>query len=140
MLALHKEIHFEAEICHHLGQHEWLYEDGAASDFDTVRGLYLPDVLAWIEHAQPEAFERLTKTHGAQLGTVLADRVRKSLNERGTLEVLRRGVEMLGLKEPLQLAQFRPAGYGYDNALALGSTKCHRSCCRERGLSRRLRR
>jgi type I restriction enzyme R subunit len=29
--------------------------------------------------------------------------------ERGTLEVLRRGVEMLGLKGPLMLAQFKPA-------------------------------
>lgn len=40
---------------------------------------------------------------------VLADRLRKNVNERGTLEVLRRGVEMLGLKEPLELAQFKPA-------------------------------
>ena len=39
----------------------------------------------------------------------IAERVRKNLNERGTLEVLRRGVEMLGLKEPLALVQFKPA-------------------------------
>lgn len=40
---------------------------------------------------------------------MLAERVRKSRNERGTLEVLGRGVELLGLKEPLMLAQFKPA-------------------------------
>ncbi len=47
--------------------------------------------------------------HGAALPAVLAERVRKNLNERGTLDVLRRGVEMLGLREPLMLAQFAPA-------------------------------
>ena len=33
-----------------------------------------------------------------------------SLNECGTLEVLRRGVEMPGLTEPVQLAQFKRTG------------------------------
>ena len=35
-------------------------------------------------------------------------RVRDQLDQRGTLEVLRIVVEMLGLKQPLQIAQFRP--------------------------------
>ena len=39
----------------------------------------------------------------------MAERVRKSLDERGTLDVLRRGVEMVGLKAPLSLVQFKPA-------------------------------
>jgi len=106
---LHQEHHFEAEICAHLGAHGWLYEEGAAQAFDTARGLYPPDLLAWLLATQPEAHEKLAKTHGAQMPQVLAERLRKTLNERGTLEVLRRGVEMLGLKEPLQVAQFKPA-------------------------------
>lgn len=108
-MALHKEVHFEAEICAHLTQQGWLYEADAAQQFQTSTGLFLPDLLAWLKASQPESLQRLEKTHGAQLPQVLADRIRKSLNERGTLEVLRRGVEMLGLKEPLQLAQFKPA-------------------------------
>jgi type I restriction enzyme R subunit len=108
-LTLHKEVHFEAEICEHLVQHGWLYEADAAQQFQTSTGLFLPDLLAWLKASQPDSLQRLEKTHGAQLPQVLADRIRKSLNERGTLEVLRRGVEMLGLKEPLQLAQFKPA-------------------------------
>jgi type I restriction enzyme R subunit len=39
----------------------------------------------------------------------LLDRVRKQLDDRGTLEVLRFGVELLGLRQPLKLAQFKPA-------------------------------
>jgi type I restriction enzyme, R subunit len=35
--------------------------------------------------------------------------VRKQLYDRGTLDVLRHGVEMIGLKQQLSLAQFRPA-------------------------------
>jgi type I restriction enzyme R subunit len=108
-MTLHKEVHFEAEICQHLAAQGWLYADGDASFFDRASGLFLPDLLAWVAETQPESFQRLTKTHGAALSQVLAERVRKNLNERGTLEVLRRGVEMLGLKEPLMLAQFKPA-------------------------------
>lgn len=108
-MSLHKEVHFEAEICQHLAAHGWLYADGDASLFDRASGLFLPDLLAWVAEAQPDSFHRLTKTHGAALSQVLAERVRKNLNERGALEVLRRGVEMLGLKEPLMLAQFKPA-------------------------------
>ncbi|TDN45067.1 type I restriction endonuclease subunit R [Azoarcus indigens] len=110
-MSLHQEHHFEAEICAHLAANGWLYAEGDAALFDRAIGLFLPDLLAWVEETQPESFQRLTKTHGAALPQVLAERVRKSLNlpERGTLDVLRRGVEMLGLKEPLMLAQFKPA-------------------------------
>jgi type I restriction enzyme, R subunit len=106
---LHQEHHFETEICQHLAQHGWLYADGDAALYDRAHGLFLPDLLAWVEATQAESLQRLTKTHGASLAQVVAERVRKNLNERGTLDVLRRGVEMLGLREPLMLAQFKPA-------------------------------
>jgi len=111
---LHQEKHFESEICVHLSQHGWLYSEavgaeGDAAQFDRTHGLFMPDLLAWVEATQPQSYQRLSKTHGAALAQVLAERVRKNLNERGTLDVLRRGVELLGLKEPLSLAQFKPA-------------------------------
>lgn len=106
---LHQEHHFETEICTHLAANGWLYADGDAARFDRASGLFLPDLLAWVETTQPDNWHRLTKTHGAALPQVLAERIRKNMNERGTLNVLRRGVELLGLKEPLELAQFKPA-------------------------------
>jgi len=109
MSNLHQEHHFEAEICQHLGANGWLYAEGDAAHYDRTNALYLPDLLAWIEQAQPDTWQRLTKMHGPTVSERLAERVRKSLNERGTLDVLRRGVEMLGLKEPLSLVQFKPA-------------------------------
>ena len=108
-MTLHQEHHFEAEICQHLAAQGWLYAEGDSALFDRATGLFLPDLLAWVEGTQPAGWQKLFKTHGPALPKVLAERVRKSLNERGTLDVLRRGVEMLGLKEPLLLAQFKPA-------------------------------
>lgn len=109
MTSLHQEIHFEAAICEHLGQKGWLHAQGDAAHYDRQNALFLPDLLAWIEATQPESWQQLAKTHGANLPKVLAERVRKCLNDRGTLEVLRRGVEMVGLKRPLSLVQFKPA-------------------------------
>lgn len=109
MSTLHQEHHFETEICQSLASQGWLYAQGDAALYDRTNALFMPDLLAWIEETQSESWQRLTKTHGALLDERLAERVRKNLNERGTLDVLRRGVEMLGLKEPLMLVQFRPA-------------------------------
>ncbi|MEI7612231.1 MAG: DEAD/DEAH box helicase family protein [Betaproteobacteria bacterium] len=110
MPGLHQEYHFESAICEHLGQNGWLYSEDDAVQYDRQNALFLPDLLAWVEATQPESWQQLTKTHGASLPKVLAERVRKCLNEQGTLEVLRRGVEMVGLKKPLSLAQLlKPA-------------------------------
>ena len=108
MYNLHQEHHFEAAICTHLGENGWLYAEGDAAHYDKQNALFLPDLLAWIETSQPDSWQALSKTHGASLPKVLAERVRKCLNEQGTLEVLRRGVEMVGLKKPLSLVQFKP--------------------------------
>ncbi|HXD36732.1 MAG TPA: DEAD/DEAH box helicase family protein, partial [Rhodanobacter sp.] len=108
-MNLHREVNFEREICDHLAAHGWLYAEGDAQHYDRTHALYLPDLLAWIEATQPDSWERLNRTHGLATAEHLAERVRKSLDERGTLEVLRRGVEMIGLKTPLALVQFRPA-------------------------------
>ena len=57
----------------------------------------------------PTAWDALAKNHGAAAEATLLDRLRKQLDDRGTLDVLRHGVELLGLRQPLALAQFKPA-------------------------------
>jgi type I restriction enzyme R subunit len=109
MTSLHKELHFEAAICEHLLANGWLSAEGDATNYDKQNALYMPDLLAWLESTQPDSLQRLNKTHGAATAKNLAERVRKNLNDRGTLDVLRRGVEMLGLAKPLSLVQFKPA-------------------------------
>lgn len=108
-MSTYKEIHFEIEICQYLAEHGWLYAVGDAANYDRARALFPADVLAWVQETQPKAWETLIKNHGAKAGETLLTRLRDQLDTRGTLDVLRHGIELLGLKTPLTLAQFKPA-------------------------------
>ncbi|SFP60036.1 type I restriction endonuclease subunit R [Pseudomonas borbori] len=108
-MSLHKEVSFENEICEYLAANGWLHAAGDAQAYDRARALFPADLLDWIKTTQPKAWEALSKNHGLAAEAVLLDRLRKSLDERGTLDVLRHGIELLGLRQPLQLAQFKPA-------------------------------
>jgi type I restriction enzyme, R subunit len=108
-MNLHREIHFEDEICADLGSAGWLHAGGDAASYDRARALFPADLIAWVQATQPTAWAALGKNHGVTAEATLLDRVRKSLDDRGTLDVLRHGVELLGLRQPVALAQFRPA-------------------------------
>ena len=109
MTALHKEIQFENDICAALAAQGWLYDPADATSYDRARALFPADVLAWVKETQPKAWDGLVKSHGAAAEATLLDRIRKQLDDRGTLDVIRVGVELLGLRQPLLLAQFKPA-------------------------------
>ena len=108
-MSLHKEISFETEICDYLCAHGWLYAEGDAANYNRALALYPPDVVSWVQEAQPKAWESLTKNHGSKATETLLARVREQIDQRGTLDVLRHGVELLGLRQPLKLAEFKPA-------------------------------
>ena len=108
-MSLHHEVAFEREICEHLAAHGWIYEEGSADTFDRQLALYPPDLIAWVQEAQPEAWEVLQKNHGAKASATLLQRVRQQLDQVGTLDLLRHGVEVLGLPKALKLAEFKPA-------------------------------
>jgi type I restriction enzyme R subunit len=108
-MSLHKEISFETEICEHLAAHGWLYAEGDAANYDRARALFPADVLAWVKATQPKSWETLTKNLGARAGESLIARLRDQLDQRGTLDVLRHGIEMLGCKGSLKVAEFKPA-------------------------------
>lgn len=107
--ALHQEISFEGDICAVLASTGWLYQVGDAQAYDRARALFPADLIAWVQETQQKAWAALQNAHGAAAEATLLDRVRKSLDDRGTLDVLRNGVELIGLKAPVQVAQFRPA-------------------------------
>lgn len=108
-MTLHREVKLEDQICAQMMAAGWLYIEGDAALYDRARALFPPDVIAWVQASQPKAWDTLTKNQGAAAEAMLLDRVRKQMDERGTLEVLRRGVEMIGLRAPVALAQFKPA-------------------------------
>ena len=108
-MAKHHETSFEDVICDRLGDGGWLHASGDAASYDRARAMFPADVVDWVKASQPAAWASLSKSHGAAAEAALLDRIRKQLDDRGTLDILRRGVEMIGLKAPIQLAQFRPA-------------------------------
>ncbi|SES43337.1 type I restriction enzyme, R subunit, partial [Tranquillimonas rosea] len=104
-MNLHKEIKFEDEICAHLATHGWKHDPSDAAAYDAERAMFPADVLDWVRTSQPKAWEMLEQ-RGAD---ALLDRLRKQIDQRGTLEVLRHGIEATGLRSPLKMAEFRPA-------------------------------
>lgn len=108
-MALHNEVEFENEICEHLAENGWLYAEGDYAQYDREQALFPADLIEWVKVSQPEAWETLERNHGDQAEATVRKRLRDSLNQRGTLDVLRHGVELIGLKQPLSLAQFKPA-------------------------------
>lgn len=108
-MSLHKEINFENEICEHLADHGWLYAAKDAADYDRELALFPADVLTWVQETQSDAWDALTKNHGDAAGPTLLNRLRDSLNQGGTLSVLRQGLDVLGVKSKVKMAQFKPA-------------------------------
>ena len=108
-MTIHTEINFEAEVCEHLAAHGWLYAKGDAALYDRQLALFPPDVVSWVQATSPEAWETLTKNHGASAESTLLQRLRASLDQSGTLDIIRHGFDVLGLRKPLRMAQFKPA-------------------------------
>lgn len=110
MTAIHTEKPFENDVCEGLAQSGWIYageQDHEKVHRETV--LYPDDLLSWIKETQPKTFDSLSATHGEKLRSVLLEKTRKALDNFGTLHVLRKGFEVIGLRQPILLAQFRPA-------------------------------
>ncbi len=95
-MSIHKEINFEDEICQQLGANGWLYAEKDAADYDYQLALFPADVLTWVQGTQPDAWEVLTKNHGNSASQTLLNRLRDSLDQSGTLHVLRQGFDVLG--------------------------------------------
>jgi type I restriction enzyme R subunit len=99
-MSLHKEINLEVEICEHLAAHGWRYTEGDASTYDRARALFAPDVIEWASATHPQAWSTLVKNHGVPAEDTLLARLRDQIDQRSTLDVLRHGVELLGLRQP----------------------------------------
>ena len=95
-MAAHHEVHLESYVVKKLVENGWL--EGQARDYDQVRALYPADVVAWVQIAQPEAWEKLNRLNGANGEKVLLDRLEKELGNKtgGTMKVLRDGLSIAG--------------------------------------------
>ena len=108
-MSLHHEISFEDEVCAHLAAHGWRHAADDASRYDRARALFPSDLIEWVKETQPKSWDALSAMHGASAEGVLLDRARGQIDDRGTLEVLRHGIELHPAKGKIALAQFKPA-------------------------------
>ena len=107
-MSLHKEIYFEDEICECLASCGWLYSTNDAG-YNREIALFPQDVVAWVHASQPIVLDTLVKNHGTAANDTLSRRLRTCLNQRGALDVLRHGFDMLGLRSEVRMAQFKPS-------------------------------
>ena len=88
---------------------KWGTKPEWSADFDRVRGFDVAELFAFIAETQPKSWERLVAIHGGDAGAhqQFADRLAKQIDERGTVDVLRHGVNDHGIE--VRLAFFKPA-------------------------------
>lgn len=108
-MPIHTEIHFENDICEHLAAHGWLYDEKDAAQYDRKLALFPADAIAWVQQTDPAAWQILVKNHGTAAESTLLKRLRDCIDRSGTLQVLRSGFDLLGLKKAIRMAQFKPA-------------------------------
>ena len=108
-MSIHLEVAFENEVCEHLASHGWLHDNGSAAHYDRKLALYPPDLTAWLEESQKGAWDTYKQKNGSKAEANLLQRIREQLDQQGTLDLLRNGIEVMGLPKALKLAEFKPA-------------------------------
>ncbi|MDF3055082.1 MAG: restriction endonuclease [Gammaproteobacteria bacterium] len=73
----HHEKHLEAYIVQKLVENGWV--EGHNSHYDPSRALYSEDVVIWIKKTQAEAWDKLTRLHGASAEVRALERLKKAL-------------------------------------------------------------
>ncbi|MDP2643909.1 MAG: type I restriction endonuclease [Desulfobacterales bacterium] len=108
MPGQHTEHAFETAIEHHLTTAGG-YEKGDRETFDSERGLFPADVIAYIQKTQPKEWEYLANLQKEKAEDILLDDLYRALNSdhEGCLSVLRHGFKCFG--KLFRLAYFAPA-------------------------------
>jgi type I restriction enzyme R subunit len=106
-MVVHSEAAFELAIESHLHEHGWV--KGTPSHFNRVVGLDTAVLFEFIGATQPKQWGKLVGLHGGpdQAQSRFLKRLTAELDTRGTIDVLRRGVDDLGQR--IRLAYFKPA-------------------------------
>lgn len=97
MTVKSKEIHFEDDVVSGLVNHGWKL--GAASNIDLKTGLATNELLDFIETTQPDAWNQLTTNFGSdpqKTGSEFIKRLTSEIDRRGTIDVLRKGIQGWG--------------------------------------------
>lgn len=103
-MADSRELQFQQDIIDAMLPHGWL--TGPPSGYDRQSALYTEDLLAYFQEAWPERWEKFSKNNPKHPETVLIQKVVRELEKHGTLDVLRHGFKVPGVK--IDLCSFKP--------------------------------
>src|SRR5207245_6042370 len=104
-VAVHLEGPFEAFIADYLTNNGWIAGD--PKRWHRELALDTDNLFGFLEQCQPKKWQRLCAIHGDNVQERFLGRLIKELDARGTIDVLRRGVDDHGVR--VQLCFFKPA-------------------------------
>lgn len=103
-MADSRELQFQQDIIEQMVADGWL--TGPASGYDRSTALYTEDLLAFVQEAYPDRWHKFSKNNPQDPAGALVKAVVRELDRHGTLEVLRHGFKVPGVK--IDLCSFRP--------------------------------
>ncbi|TDB04425.1 type I restriction endonuclease subunit R [Halomonas marinisediminis] len=103
-MADSREARFQQDIIEVMTAHGW--KAGTASGYDRASALYTEDLLGYVREAWPERWEKFRKANPQTPEQVFVQKVVRELDRAGTLEVLRHGFKVPGVK--FDLCSFQP--------------------------------
>src|SRR5699024_5727741 len=99
-----REAQFQQDIIEQMIADGWL--TGPASGYDRASALYIEDLVGYLQEAWPKRWEKFVSRNRQDPQRALVRAVTRQLERGGTLEVLRHGIRVPGVK--LELCSFRP--------------------------------
>jgi type I restriction enzyme R subunit len=99
-----KERIFQQDIIDAMVAQGWL--TGPASGYDRRTALYTEDLLAYFKDAWPERWDKFSKANPNNPEDVLVQKLVRELEQDGTLDVLRHGFKLPGVK--IEVCSFKP--------------------------------
>jgi len=103
-MADSKELAFQQDIINALAAQGWLV--GTSAGYNPTTALYTEDLLAYFQTAWPQRWQKLCKTNPSDPAGVLIQQTVRALEKTGTLDVLRHGFKLPGVK--VELCSFQP--------------------------------
>jgi len=103
-MADSKEAQFQQDIITAMVAQGWL--TGPASGYDRRTALYTEDFLGYFKDAWPERWDKFAKANPNNPESVLVQKLVRELEQDGTLDVLRHGFKLPGVK--IEACSFKP--------------------------------
>src|SRR4051812_37209733 len=102
--SIHTEATFESAIIEHLCSNGWL--QGNANDYNAELAFDKKAILSFIQESQKKEWEKLSQYYKDETESKFIQRLVKELELRGSLDVIRHGINDSACK--FQLAYFKP--------------------------------